>query len=67
MECTKCGIDMISAQFCTGAHGAPPFLAFKRGKDFFAPERRCAVDCLVCPACGKIELYAQDAKKLLFQ
>lgn len=67
MECSKCGAAMLTAQFRTGAHTVPPYLVRKRGKGAFEPERSCGVDCLVCPSCGKIELYAQDAQKLLFQ
>ncbi|MBD5099297.1 MAG: hypothetical protein HDT35_07135 [Clostridiales bacterium] len=66
MECEKCGTAMIDAQLCTGMHGIPPYLAHKRGKGAFEPEHRCYVDCFVCPACGKIEFYAQDAQKLPF-
>ena len=66
MECEKCGVSMMDAQFCTGAPGVPPYLAHKRGRGAFEPEHRCSVDCFVCPQCGKVELYAQDAQKLPF-
>ena len=64
MECAKCGTDMLSAQFCTGVGGFPPYLMRKR-PGVFESERRCGVDCFVCPMCGAVEFYAQDAQKLL--
>ncbi|MBD5085739.1 MAG: hypothetical protein HDT33_12030 [Clostridiales bacterium] len=64
MECAKCGVAMMDAKFCTGAHGVPPYLMRKK-KGVFEPEHRCGVDCFVCPVCGAVELYAQDAQKLL--
>ena len=64
MECAKCGVTMMDAQFCTGAYGSPPYLMRKR-KGTFESEHRCGVDCLVCPVCGKVEFYAQEVRKLL--
>ena len=64
MECAKCGTDMLSAQFCTGGIGVPPYLMRKR-PSVFEPEHRRGVDCFVCLVCGAVELRAQDVKKLL--
>ena len=64
MECAKCGAAMMDAKFCTGAPGVPPYLTRKK-KGVFEPEHWCGVDCFVCPVCGAVELYAQDAQKLL--
>ena len=64
MECAKCGVSMMTAQFCTGGVGSPPYLMRKR-PGAFESEHRCGVNCFVCPVCGKAELYAQDAQKLL--
>ena len=63
MECETCGMTMMDAQFCAGMHGVPPYLMRKK-KGVFEPEHRAAVDCFVCPKCGKVELYAKDVKEL---
>lgn len=67
MNCGTCGTALLTAQFYTGSHGVSPYLSRKRGKGAFEPVRRSGVDCFVCPVCGKIEFYAQDAQNLLFQ
>ena len=64
MECAKCGAAMMTAQFCTGPYGSPPYLMRKR-KGAFEVEHRCIVDCFVCVACGAVEFQALDVKKLL--
>ena len=64
MDCGKCGADMMTAQFCTGGLGSPPYLMRKR-PGAFESEHRCGVDCFVCPVCGAVEFHAQEVQKLL--
>ena len=55
---------MVLAQlFGEGCYPTFMFVRTKK-KGFFETEKRSAVECFVCPDCGKIELYAEDPKKL---
>ena len=62
MKCNKCDKEMFLARL-TGNNLYPVFLKNKK-KGLLEPEMCCDVLCYVCPDCGKIELYAENPKKL---
>ena len=63
MKCEKCGTEMVLAEMI--GEGFPSFMFVRtKKKGFFETEKKSAVKCFVCPDCGKIELYAEDPKKL---
>jgi len=53
MECAKCGVAMLAAQFRIGAYSVPPCLARKRGKGAFEPEHQRGVDLFPMPRMRK--------------
>ena len=63
MNCMKCKTEMFSAKLCADAVGMGAYLTNKK-KGLLESEKRCAVNCFVCPNCGYVELQADDPKKI---
>ena len=65
MECMKCKTEMFKANL-TGS-SVPPFVLHlsNKKKGIFESEKRCGVECFVCPECGYVELKADNPKSVM--
>lgn len=63
MKCEKCGAGLFQANMVS-AHFLSEILLTNKKPGLLEPEKRSTVSCYVCPACGHIELVADEPKKL---
>ncbi len=64
MECMKCKAEMFKARLCADAPGTGAYVSNKK-KGIFESEKRCRVECFVCPECGYVELKAENPKSIM--
>ena len=61
MECLRCKAEMFPAKL--SAYPGEPYLMNKK-PGLLEPEKRSRIGCFVCPACGYVELKAEEPSKL---
>ena len=64
MNCEKCDTAMFQANMVDGGHMGLPILLTSIKKGLLDPQKASSLKCLVCPSCGKIELYADDPQTI---
>ncbi len=63
MKCLRCEADMFPA-IMTGNVKSLELHLTDRKYGLFETENQCDITCYVCPACGYIELNANDPQKI---
>ncbi|MBR4953891.1 MAG: hypothetical protein IKZ30_05170 [Oscillospiraceae bacterium] len=65
MECMKCKAQMFNATLVGDTMGAASVFLRNKKKGIFESEKRCKVECFVCPSCGYVELKAENPKSIM--
>ena len=61
MDCPYCKKEMFPAKLTGGFSG---LYLYTKEPGLTQPERRSGLLCFVCPDCGRVQLAAEDPKKL---
>ncbi len=65
MDCIKCGKTMFRAGLTGFASGTFTAGLYNKEKGLFGIEKYSSLSCHVCPACGHVELTADDPEALI--
>jgi hypothetical protein len=56
MNCGECQVEMVKADITGDVLGMAAYIRIRKGP--LEDEKRSAIECLVCPVCGNINLRA---------